>query len=89
MVKVESVGSIAVPDLPQDPRCPVGHGKQTFICNERKPTVSYGKSRLSWSALTAVAGSDGIRCVARAGYVLAHETLARYALHVPLYIPLY
>ena len=36
VVKVESVGSIAVPDLPWDPRCPMGHGGQIFICNERK-----------------------------------------------------
>ena len=41
----------------------------------------------SWSALTAVAGPGGVRCVARAGSVLAHEALARYALLVSLYIP--
>ena len=42
VVKVVSVGSIAVPDLPQNPRCPVGHGEQSFVCNERKPDRQLG-----------------------------------------------
>ena len=89
MVKVESVGSIAVPDLPQCPTRSHLPGEHSFICNERKLTVSYGESRLSWRSLTVIAGSDGSWRVTRAGWVLAHETLARYALHVPLYIPQY
>ena len=36
---------------------------------------------------TAVAGSDGGGCMARAGYMWAHDALPRYALSIPLYIP--
>ena len=34
-----------------------------------------------------LAGSDGGGCMARAGYMVAHDALPRYALSIPLYIP--
>ena len=42
------------------------------------------RAGLAGPALLAVAGSDGVRCVARAGWVLAHDALPRYALFIPL-----
>ena len=46
------------------------------------------RAGLAEPTLLAIAGSDGVRCVARAGQISAHEALPRYALSMPLlYIP--
>ena len=43
------------------------------------------RAGLAGAGPTTVAGSDGIRSVARAGYRSAPEALPRYALSIPLY----